>query len=177
MKKTLTFSGTLVVILIFLSGCAPNLIKVVKSGNINNTKVLISKGSDVNARNKDGYTVLAMASWYGHKEIVELLIENGADVNARSKNDVTALMAASLSGQKEIVELLIENGADVNARDSEGFRTALLGASISGQKDITKKLIESGANVNAKLKNGRTVLGYTENKDIIELLEAHGAKR
>lgn len=144
MKTTLTFSGTLVVILIFLSGCEPNLIKVVKNGNINSTRELVSKGSDVNARNKDGYTVLTVASWYGHKEIVELLIESGADVNAR---------------------------------DTEGSRTALLGASLSGQKEIAEKLIKSGADVNAKFKDGRTVLGYTDSEDIIELLKAHGAKR
>jgi len=39
-----------------------------------------------------GETALMFASWYGHKEVVELLLEKGADVNAKDKLGRTALM-------------------------------------------------------------------------------------
>jgi ankyrin repeat protein len=41
-------------------------------------KLLLKKGADVNARDKDGWTALKNASYYGHKEIVELLKSYGA---------------------------------------------------------------------------------------------------
>jgi len=73
---------------------------------------LIESGADVNAKdNLFGRTALMIASFYGHKEVVELLLKKGADVNAKDKNGRTALMIASKKGHKEIVELLKFYGA------------------------------------------------------------------
>lgn len=41
-------------------------------------ELLISKGADINAKNKDAQTSLYCAVSNGHKEIADLLIANGA---------------------------------------------------------------------------------------------------
>ena len=51
-------------------------------GDIEAVKQHLAAGTDVNAKDEDGYTLLTVAVAYGSKEIVELLIFNGVDVNA-----------------------------------------------------------------------------------------------
>ena len=118
-------------------------------------ELLIAKGANVNARDKEGRTPLYIATEHSSKEIAKLLIANGADVNAR-KN------AGHNEGQtplhrvynKEIAELLIAKGANVNARDKEG-RTPLY---MAYNKEIVELLIANGADINAKDNQGKTPL-------------------
>lgn len=53
-------------------------------GNTNLVSLLLDKGSDVNARNKDGNTALHTAAFFGRAEVAHLLIIRGADVHAKS---------------------------------------------------------------------------------------------
>ena len=92
----------------------------VSKGNIEAVKHHIAAGTDVNAKNRGGWTPLHRAAWKGHKEVVELLIAAGADVNAKDDYGQTPLHYAALRGHKEIAELLIAKGADVNAINDEG---------------------------------------------------------
>ena len=88
-------------------------------GDIEAVKQHLAAGTDVNAKDEDGYTLLTVAVAYGSKEIVELLIFNGVDVNAKNDGGSTPLNIATAQGHKEIVELLIFNGVDVNAFDPQ----------------------------------------------------------
>jgi len=47
-------------------------------GNDNIVKLLLGKGADVNAKAKDGWTALMIASRKGHQEVVNLLKAHGA---------------------------------------------------------------------------------------------------
>jgi peptidoglycan/LPS O-acetylase OafA/YrhL len=49
------------------------------------TALLLERGADVNARNKDGGTALHAAAFFGRAEIAELLLKNGADTEAVDK--------------------------------------------------------------------------------------------
>ncbi len=90
-------------------------------GNIEAVKQHLAAGTDVNAKNQNGYTPLHKAVDDGHKEIVELLITEGADVNAKEDGGGTPLHHAVLFvGDKELAELLTAKGADVNAKDNDG---------------------------------------------------------
>lgn len=78
-------------------------------------ELLISRGANVNARDKRGYAPLH----YGKSiEIVKLLVANGADINAKSDDGMTPLHTLR---DYESVEFLISRGADVNAANKEGI--------------------------------------------------------
>ena len=86
-----------------------SLLKAAKDGNIEDVKLLIANGADVNARDKDGETPLHKASSRGEKEIIELLIAKGADVNAKdnSSHEWTPIAVAS---SLEIIKLFRKHG-------------------------------------------------------------------
>ena len=56
------------------------------SGQTEATKLLIEKGADINARNRDGTTALHGAAFLGRVETAKLLIEKGADINAQGND-------------------------------------------------------------------------------------------
>jgi len=87
-------------------------------GDIKAIKKHLDAGTDVNAKDEDGYTPLYAVASFDQKKIAELLIAKGADVNVNV--DGTPLHHAVLKGRKEIAELLVAAGADVNAKDKEG---------------------------------------------------------
>ena len=112
-------------------------------GNIEAVKQHLAAGTDVNAKDEDGYTLIHAVAGGGDKEIAELLIANGADVNAKRNDGETPLHRAVQECYKEIVELLIDKGADVNAKGRAGH-TPLI---YTGTKEIAELLIANGADV------------------------------
>ena len=69
-------------------------------------KMLINKGSDVNAKNNLGYTPLHIAALNGSSEIIKLLLENGADKNAKDNDGNTPYDRAVWVQQTRVYELL-----------------------------------------------------------------------
>lgn len=115
------------------------LLQAIENNNVEQAKVCIKLGADVNAISKAYAFMSAIAD--GQKDMVELLIKAGADVKAKGYEGRTALMHAA---DKDTAELLIKAGADVNAKDDNGW-TALMEAAYSGYKDVAELLIKSGA--------------------------------
>lgn len=115
-------------------------------------KLLLSKGADLNAKDKLGRTALMQAIFHGslsgnnqktiNLEIVKLLLENGADVNAKTNGGNTPLMEAVGRGT-ELLGVLLDRGADVNAKCEYG--TALKFAFSGGKMEEVKLLLEHGA--------------------------------
>jgi len=58
--------------------------------------LLLERGADVNARNRDGGRALHAAAFLGRAEIVDRLIAGGADIQARNNNGETALDSAKV---------------------------------------------------------------------------------
>ncbi len=107
------------IVAVVLVGCGPtvpdiSMYDAVEAGNIEAVKQHLAAGTDVNAKDKDGWTPLHPASYEGHVEIVELLIGKGADVNAKvefgSFQGKTPLDAANNRSRTEIVNLLRKHG-------------------------------------------------------------------
>jgi ankyrin repeat protein len=85
------------------------------------TKLLLERGADVLAKNKDGDTALIKAAAGKRmRGVVELLLDRGAALNAKNNAGHTALIAAAAGGHQDTVELLVARGADVLARNNEG---------------------------------------------------------
>jgi uncharacterized protein len=107
----------------------------------------------------DGFTLLGLACYFGHREVVRFLLEAGADPNVASTNAfrVAPLHSASAISDIEIAALLIEAGADVNAKQNQGV-TPLHSAAHNGQTRLAELLIANGADVGARTDGDKTPL-------------------
>jgi ankyrin repeat protein len=116
----------------------------VKRGDIHTVRSLISRGMDVNARDRYGQTALMLAAHAGHREIVETLIAHCADLNVNAKFGLSALMLAIISGHEDVACLLATSRADLllQATGTTGFtgKTAYDLAMELGMLGLSTKL-------------------------------------
>jgi uncharacterized protein len=127
------------------------LVEAADLGNVRQVKALLSKKADVNARDKDGKTLLMSAAGRGDLEMVKLLIGKGAEVNAKDRWGRTSLTMASANNLAEVAELLLEKGADINVESplkcEQGAIcrwTPLMRAAYKGHADVVKLLLDHG---------------------------------
>ena len=86
--------------------------KAATFGNIEAVKQHLAAGTDVNAKDDNGFPPLHLAADRGHTEVVELLITKGAEVNAQSDGGNTPLDWAvdSAHSDEETAALLRKHG-------------------------------------------------------------------
>ena len=121
-------------------------------------------------RDKDNETCLNHSILHGHESVVRLLLERGIDVNIRGEGNNTPLITAAKAGQDRITKLLIKRGVDLNLQNQIGG-SALMMAAYTYQTNIVRELLEAGADRDIEDYESDTVLQYTEDHDIILLLD------
>ena len=121
-----------------------------KTATLEQVQKKIQDGADINAKDKDGETVLMYAVRYNENpKIVKALLAAGADLHAKNLRGITVLMAATgFNKNPEIIKTLIAAGADVNAKDKNGY-TAL----SYSNPEVLKILLAAGAKVTANDKD------------------------
>lgn len=67
-----------------------------------------------------GWTPLHLATYFGHRDVMEILLQRDADIDAINDNGDTALHKAAFIGREDIVMLLLQYNADVNIINGEG---------------------------------------------------------
>ena len=154
-----------------------SFIQEAANGNLENIKLFVKGGMDVNARSNE--TALTAASYYNKMDVVKYLVENGAKVNNGSYYD-EPLIAAVRGGSFEITKYLVEHGGDVNIV-GYAYVTPLFVAAEKGQAEIAEMLIKNGADVHYMQPN----TGYTPlmaaayvisgNLPVVEVLVKAGA--
>ena len=119
-------------------------------------KLLIEKGSNVNAKNKLDETPLM---WSAHDlEKMRLLIRHGANVNAKASSGNTPLLISAVGNTKyEPVKLLLENGADALTVNNKK-ENALMRAALFGDTATISLLLRKGININALAADSTTAL-------------------
>lgn len=110
--------------------------------------LLLSKGVDINARDKRGVTALHWAISTGKYPLAEFLIQKGADVKVSiatmpGAEGATPLHFAAGHGQARLVSLLLSKGADPTAKTKNG-QTPLDIATEYKQDEIVKLLSTVG---------------------------------
>jgi uncharacterized protein len=150
-------------------------------GDINTMILLLDRNLRLlNSFSADGFTILGLASFFGHGSLVKLLLDKGADPNIAANNQlkVSPLHSACAISDYHIAGMLIDHGADVNARQMQNV-TPLHSAAHNGQTQLAGLLIEHGADVNAKTDSGQTPLFMANEKHFYktaELIRKHGGE-
>jgi ankyrin repeat protein len=133
---------------------SPALHWLIRSGDVETTKLVIAAGANPKLANRLGVTPLALAAAEGNADMMRVLLGAGADANELDIAGDTMLMAASRAGSIEAVTLLLDRGAVVDAREKNTQSTALMVAVRENEPAIVKLLIERGADVRARTRPG-----------------------
>ncbi|KAL7941496.1 ankyrin repeat-containing domain protein [Trichoderma barbatum] len=129
-------------------------------GKPTNIQLLVSKGANMEARDKWGCTPLLSTIQYVYarnKECLRLLIRLGADVNAADNTGRTSihLTARNNYRMRDSIQELIKAGARIDDTDEDG-QTALHVAAFWKCTKPIKVLVKHGANVEAADNKGQT---------------------
>lgn len=87
-----------------------------------------------------GWTPIHLATYFGHKDVMECLVEHQADVNAINENGDTALHKAAFIGREDLVMLLLRENADVCIINGEGKLPRDVTPSTDIGREISKLL-------------------------------------
>ena len=167
--------------------------------DMDKTKVLLSRGADVNARSSDMRTPLMIAARKpGNSAVVKMLLDKGANPNPNPhpSAESSPLLDAASAGDPQSVEMLIAKGAEVKpvgktaifmaataacskclslltAReiDKNDYSLALADIAITGDVNAVKMMLDHGADVNIVDPLGRTPLMYAAASDNLPLEE------
>lgn len=134
-------------------------------------KYLVTKGADVNLRDKDGRNPLFNAIICNGHRILEYLLHEGADMNCADNAGITPLLLAVSLDRTESARILLESGADKTIRNGQNktaYELALEKGYLESAKLLEpnkyesdyknrpdfKEIIESKKKIVDKLKRG-----------------------
>jgi ankyrin repeat protein len=167
-------------------GATANLRVAAYLDDVAMAKSLLDKGANVTAKDRDGWTPLQHAAFYGSTEVAEILVaavvdrrNDTAEGKARAKDCLRrALYEAITKGHEKTAELLIGSATQAEALDRDDAMP-LCWAARSGSLRLVKLLLAQGARVNAPTGKEDTALRAAIRGayiDIVETLIAAGAE-
>lgn len=154
------------------------------TNSLEQVRLLLKHGANVDARDGNKNTALMMAVATGNATIARMLVAAGASVTGTARNGATSLMAACELGRMDLVELCLDNGAMATPVATDGA-TALLRAVESEVVSVVEALFERKTGVESTLHlkydeyDGKTVLDLAIEKqqpDMCRVLILAGAK-
>lgn len=159
------------------------LFDAIYSGNKEQVNYLLSKGADINARDKGKRTPILVAAQINDLELVRFLAEKGADINAQDNKSFNPFIHGCINNNYELVKLMVELGTDITCLTRFGGN-GLTPAAEKGHEEIVKYLLEhTDINVNLTNTVGWTALieaiilndGGEKMQRIVRLLLEHDA--
>lgn len=126
----------------------------IQDGDVDQVRILIANGEDVNKRDRYLGWPLHQAAITNNLEIAELLIAEGADVKVEHRLFGNLLYAAALKSSVEVAAFLLAHGADPNPELSNVrgalSKTPLHIAAELGSAGMVDLLVANGADINAR---------------------------
>ena len=130
--------------------------------------LLITMGSDVEARNNNGWTPLLCASMYSQTETVDILLENEANPRAKCIMGNTPLHYGAQSGNIKILLNLMHKYNEIDEQNIDGW-TSLHRAVYSRQVEAVKFLLNEGANPKIVTSTGKSAYDMSVNMMFYEI--------
>ncbi|USI74249.1 ankyrin repeat domain-containing protein [Sphingomonas morindae] len=115
---------------------------------------MLGKGADINARDRDGMTALAIAAQLGWAEGVQDLLTYGANVDLPNNQGETPLILATEAHSLPVVRALITQGADPRIADHVAGLSAIDYATRDPRSAVILKVLQE-----AKPKTKKAVAG------------------
>ncbi|KAI1123134.1 ankyrin [Nemania abortiva] len=91
---------------------ASRMYNAAREGQIDVFKEALPIGLPANLTNDKGDTLLMLAAYYGHPELVKLLIQHGADPNRLNDRGQSPIAGAVFKKEDAVIDVLLEGGAD-----------------------------------------------------------------
>ena len=134
------------------------LLTSVIDSNIENIKLALEEGANVNYTTPQGYTSLYESVGTGNEQIVNILLEAGANIDVPGdKYNGPPLVWAADKGDINIVKILVEKGGNINIKhEKDNGDTPLHIASKTKRDNIILFLVENGADLTIQNDFGRT---------------------
>jgi ankyrin repeat protein len=135
--------------------------------------LVVQPGLNLDARGKNGVTVLISYVWRDQVDVVKGLLDRGASVNLQDGDGDTALHGAAQSGNVEITNLLLAKGADPNIQNKVGG-TPLMWAAAYGNDKVVGVLLQHHADATLKDGDGKTAKDWAiQNKrdSVVQILQ------
>ena len=130
----------------------------VTSANLDFVELLVNKGANLFAGDRNGVLPLHLAIQYGRLRAAKLLMARmGKKVHAHDANRTTPLHLAAQYGRGVLAAKLIDLKGKISVRNGYGL-TPLHYAASGGHEDLIELLIENGAKINATNNQGVTPL-------------------
>ena len=104
---------------------------LVRAHNGHTVDILAAVDLDVGLVNRvgqEGWTLLIMASFGGHVDLIQGLLERKADIHARDADGWDSVMYAASNGHLPALTLLMNSGASMTTTTSIGWNALMLAA-------------------------------------------------
>lgn len=130
----------------------------------NESNVEINTSQKGESKSNLGWTPLHLASYFGHKTVVEFLLDQGADINAVNDSGDTPLHKAAFVGREDIVCVLLARNANINIVNGEGSTPR----DVCKDNDEARKLLWA-AEKTETIQREQKLLGAARSNDLESL--------
>jgi ankyrin repeat protein len=141
------------------------LMRTALFGDSASLALLLKKGMEINAKDKEGLTALINALFNVNREATFFLLDNGADPDMVAAFGLTAVTSVVTYNDLPSVKAVLNKAKNINTVDDLG-NSALMWAVYNehDNTEIIKALLDKGANPKIISKNGATALSWAQKK-------------
>ena len=132
--------------------------ELVLACDIEGMKLALGAGADSYAVDRNGYTPLQIAAWFGKTSSLRFLLTLPVDLGRSATNGWSPLILALRYSRTEEATLLIDAGVDVDMPQPIGGVTPLMLAANFGNWPIVQALLQRGADPRPVDSNGADAL-------------------
>ncbi len=139
---------------------SPELVRASLNGDLENVRMLVESGADVNSTDEHGIGALLTLT----PSVTEYLLAQGADPNSQTnENGAPVLVGIAYMNNADCVRLLLEGGADPNTPQKSTGETPLhscLSKPGGNHQEVVELLLKHGANPNLRTIRGVKTLAF-----------------